>query len=68
MSTLADELPRQQERVRGLIEIYAELPNGVGAFTIALMRQALARAERAAAGGDIVEMIRSCKELAEFEE
>lgn len=65
--TLAEELPRQQERCRTILERALECGPG-GAFLVAILRQALARAEKAAAEGDAVEMLRSCRELSEFQE
>lgn len=67
MSNLAEALPAQQARVRDLIEIYKEI-GPPGAFAIAMMRQALARAEQAAAAGNVVEMLRAHEELKGFKE
>ena len=67
MNTLADELPRQQQRVRELIEVYAKV-GPAGMFAIAMMKASLAQAEKASASGDIVAMIRACKDLQEYSE
>jgi hypothetical protein len=67
MSTLAEELPKQQQRVRELREIYKSI-GPAGTFALMMIDGALLRAERAAASGDLVEMIRACKELQEFKE
>jgi hypothetical protein len=59
--TLADALPREQERVRELVAVYDTIPTG--AFGAAMLRQALTRAEHAASSGDVVAMLRSYEEL-----
>lgn len=67
MNTLGDELPRQITRVRDkLIPAYLEC--GPGALiTVALMRADLDAASKAMIEGDIVEMVRVCKRLQEWE-
>lgn len=63
--TLGDELPRQMARVRDeLIPAYESI-GPAGAFGLAMLRGALDRAAKAMAEGDIVQMVRSCKELQE---
>lgn len=64
MSTLAEALPAEQERVRELLPIYESVPNGI--FVVTMMRDALSRAEKAAASGDVIGMIRSYEELKGF--
>lgn len=64
--TLADELPYQQQRVRDLLPLYEACGPG-GMFAVAMIRASLAAAERAAASGDVVAMLRACKDLQEFE-
>jgi hypothetical protein len=66
-TTLGDELPRQQGRVRELIGIYREI-GPAGQFAIAMMEDALRRADKAVMEQDIVAMVRVCKELQEFKE
>lgn len=67
VTTLADELPRQQERCRNLLKLYEEI--GVaGAFAAAFIRLALREAEQAAASGDVVRMLLACEELKGFKE
>ena len=61
MNTLADELPKQMARVRELLPIYDAIPTGI--FAATMMRADLDRAAKAMAEGDIVEMIRVCKNL-----
>ena len=61
MSSLAVELPKEQQRVRELLPLYDQIPTGV--FAATLMRQALTRAEQAASSGDVIAMLRSYEEL-----
>lgn len=61
MTNIADELPGEQQRVRDLLEVYNTIPTG--AFGAAMLREALKRAEHAAASGDVVAMVRSLAEL-----
>ena len=61
MSNLAEELPKEQQRVRELLEVYNTIPTG--AFGAMMIRQALDRAEQAASSGDVVAMLRSYEEL-----
>ncbi len=66
-STLAEELPRQQGRCRTILERAVEIgPNG--AFLAAMLRQSLARAEAAAAAGDIAAMIVALHDLQSYSE
>lgn len=64
MSTesLADALPREQQRVRDLIPLYQEI-GPAGTPAILLMRASLAQAERAAASGDVVAMLCAYEDL-----
>ena len=64
MSSLAVELPKEQQRVRELLPLYDQIPTGV--FAATLMRQALTRAEQAASSGDVIAMLRSYEELRGF--
>lgn len=54
----------EQQRVRALLPTYDSIPTGV--FAATMMRQALSRAEKAAASGDVIEMLRSYEELKGF--
>lgn len=62
--SLAEALPREQQRVRELLPLYDAIPTGIFAATI--MRQALTRAEQASASGDVVAMLRCYEELRGF--
>lgn len=66
MSSLGEELPKEMTRVRDeLIPQYLTI-GPAGTFAVTLMRQALDRAQRALAEGDLVEMIRVYEELKGF--
>lgn len=66
MSTsLADEYPKEQARIRDLIGVYKELPGGVGAFGALMLEDTLRRADEAAISGDVVAMLRSFAEMRE---
>jgi len=66
MSSLAEELPKEQARVREVLGFYKEIgPNGM--FGAAMIEQSLQRADSAVMGGDLVAMIASLKELQEIE-
>lgn len=58
---IAEALPVEQARVRELVAVYDAIPTGF--FGGTMLRRALANAERAAASGDVVAMLRSYKEL-----
>lgn len=62
METLADALPKEQERVRELIPIY-ESVGVAGAFAVAMMKKSLSDAEKASAAGDIAGMVRALEDL-----
>ncbi len=66
MESIAEALPKEQQRVRELIEIYEEIP--AGCFAAAMMRQSLSLAEKAAASGDLVAMIAAYKDLESYTE
>jgi hypothetical protein len=61
MKTLDEALPEEQRRVRALLPMYDALPNG--RFAATMMRNSLARAEQAAASGDVVAMLASYEDL-----
>lgn len=67
MNTLADELPRQQARCRGILENALSI-GAPGAFLVAMLRVSLANAEQAAAAGDIGAMVAACADLQGYEE
>jgi hypothetical protein len=59
--SLAQALPKEQQRVRDLLRLYDAIPTGV--FAATAMRQSLARAERAAAAGDLAAMLAAYQDL-----
>ena len=63
--TLAEALPREQARVRALLPIYREIGPAAN-FAIHMMEQSLQAADRAAASGDVVAMLRALKDLQEY--
>ena len=62
MSTLGEELPKEQARVRELLVIYKSLGPRAN-FGALMIEQVLQRADQAAISGDLVAMLRSIKEL-----
>lgn len=67
MTNLAEELPRQQERCRKMLEDVLEIGPS-GAFLAMFLRRSLAKAEKAAAEGDVIAMLGACQELQEYKE
>jgi len=67
MSSVGEELPKEQARVRRLIEIYKTI-GPVGNFAIMMMNQSLADAERAAISGDVVAILQAYNDLKGFKE
>jgi hypothetical protein len=67
MTTLADELPRQQERCRMILENALQIGQP-GELLAMMLRASLKRAELAAISGDIVQMIYAIKELQQYSE
>ena len=66
-TTVGDDFPVQQARVRAIMQEYRSLPDGAGMLAALLMEQALQRADRAILSGDLVEILRSYNELVGFE-
>ncbi len=67
MNTLADELPRQQARCQVILQHVLEI-GAPGRILATLLGQSLARAEQAAASGDVVAMLQACNDLKEYSE
>lgn len=65
MTSLAEEYPKQQARLRELLEQY-ETIGQAGLFARAMIKVALNRADRAAAEQDTVAMIKCFQEMKEF--
>ena len=66
IESLADALPREQARVREILGHYKAL-GPVGAIGAAFIEADLRAAERAAAAGDVIAMIRALTKLREIE-
>jgi len=63
--TLGEAYPREQERLRDLLVIYASI-GPAGTFASILIKDCLARADQAAMEGDTIAMIRVYEEMKEF--
>jgi hypothetical protein len=62
VTTVGDEFPKEQARVRELLREYRQI-GPAGAFGTMMLEQALARADHAAISGDVVAVLRSYQEL-----
>ncbi len=62
--TLGDGYPKEQARLRRLLEVYREV-GPIGAFGHAAISDVARRADEAAISGDLVEMIRMYREMKE---
>ena len=65
--SVGEALPSQQARCRGILENAVEIGHP-GLFLAAMLRVSLARAERAAVSGDVVEMIEAFQDLSTYKE
>jgi hypothetical protein len=69
--TLGDALPREQARVRDVLQMYHEAamlcPQGNCNFAIAMIKNSLAEADKAVISGDLVRMIAAYNDLKEIE-
>lgn len=63
VEALTDEILRVTEIKR----VYDSLPGNAGVFAALLMQEAIGKARKAQASGDIMQMIPALKELQEFE-
>lgn len=59
--SLAEALPKEQKRCREALSIYKSIPQG--AFGALMIEQSLERADKAVMSGDVIEMLKSYKEL-----
>ncbi len=62
MSSVGEEFPKEQTRVRELLGNYREI-GAPGIFGALMIEQVLQRADQAALSGDVVGIIRSYEEL-----
>lgn len=70
MTTLGEDMPRQQARVRGLLGVANQLKNTPGVnmnFCIAVYESTLKEADEAVISGDLPRMIRAYSALKECE-
>lgn len=67
MSSLAEELPKEQARVRHLITLYREI-GPAGEFGACMMEHSLRQADAAVMSGDVVAMIRAYEDLKGYKE
>jgi hypothetical protein len=67
MSSLGEQYPQEQARVRELLGIYKSIGPG-GAFGAAGLEAVLREADAAAISGDLVRMIRAFKAMQECRE
>lgn len=68
MSSLAEELSKEQARVRELILIYRDPElNGIGEFIASMMELSLQAAEKAVINGDLAAMITAYEDLKSYE-
>ena len=63
-TTLGDEFPKEQARVRELLADYKSIGQS-GIFAATIIEGVLAQADRAAISGDLVEMLKAYKRLKE---
>ena len=66
METLADAIPKEQQRVRELIVEYKRLGNP-GAFGAAILEAELHRADQAVISGDLTAMLHAYESLKQCE-
>ena len=60
-TSVGDEFPKEQARVRELLGVYRSIPTG--AFGAMMLEQVLQRADLAAMSGDVIAILRSYEEL-----
>lgn len=65
METLGDAFPEEQARCRKLLSVYKSI-GPAGIFGATMIEDCLQRADKAAISGDLVEMIRTYKEMQDF--
>jgi hypothetical protein len=67
MTTVGDDFPQQQARIRQCIEYGREI-GPAGRFYVAMAEDLLRRADAAAISDDIVQQLAVYKEMTEFKE
>ena len=63
MTSVGEDFPQQQERVRHLIDEYRALEDGAGEIGAIIMDNILKRAAEAQSSGDIIRILQSYSEL-----
>jgi len=63
MISVGEDFPKQQERVRHLIDEYRALPNGAGVPGAIILDDVLRRAAEAQSSGDVVQIVCMYQEL-----
>ena len=66
MSSVGEELPKEQARCRELIDAYRSI-GPAGGFGAAMIERALQRADLAVMSGDVVAMVSAYEELRDIE-
>lgn len=61
-NTVGEDFPREQERLRELLQIYKDI-GPAGAFGLLMITDVARRAEVAAISGDIVQILRLYQEM-----
>lgn len=67
MSSIADDLPKEQARCREILE-NAQALGQAGAFLAMQLKQSLSKAEIAAAAGDVNGMVMAYQDLSSYKE
>jgi len=65
MANLIEGIQQEQNRVRELLKEYEAIPQG--AFGAVMLRQVIAKADKAVASGDVIEMLAVLNELKKCE-
>lgn len=66
MSSLAEQYPKEQARLRELLKLYREI-GAPGMFGAAMIERTLAEADEAIASGDLTSMIIAFQKMKECE-
>lgn len=66
--TVGEDYPNQQERCRTILGHAKELPGKSGLFMVAMLEDLLRRADEAAIGVDLVEILRVYQEMKDVQE
>ncbi|MHB8123140.1 MAG: hypothetical protein ACYDG4_13400 [Desulfuromonadaceae bacterium] len=67
MPSIGEEFPKEQARVRRLLETYASI-GAPGLFAASLMKISLRQADEAAISGDPVAILRAYEDLRSYKE